>query len=222
VITTTVRVPGGDRSGREQLIQDAGHPTFLDWFIHTLEVPEDLIAMRKTFARRMVQNLKGRRDTDLSSEISDMLGSTRSSADMMPLLGVGRDRPTGRLHLRADSLELDWNADDHAPYYDALDKTCKEIAKQLGGRPLIDPLSRLSRLITVHPLGGASMSDTPDRGVIDPRAGEVYGHPGLHVADGAAMPGSVGVNPSLTIAAFADRVADAILDAKPVAEPSGA
>jgi cholesterol oxidase len=41
--------------------------------------------------------------------------------------------------------------------------------------------------------------------------GEVFGHPGLYVADGSVMPGPVGANPSLTIAAVADRTADRIL-----------
>ena len=35
--------------------------------------------------------------------------------------------------------------------------------------------------------------------------GEAFGHPGLFVADGSVLPGPVGPNPSLTIAALADR-----------------
>ena len=33
----------------------------------------------------------------------------------------------------------------------------------------------------------------------------VYGHPGLHVMDGAAVTANLGVNPSLTITAQAER-----------------
>jgi cholesterol oxidase len=47
--------------------------------------------------------------------------------------------------------------------------------------------------------------------VVDPW-GRVYGQPGLGVADGSVMPGPVGENPSFTIAALADRSADAMLD----------
>jgi len=50
------------------------------------------------------------------------------------------------------------------------------------------------------------MSDSPDTGVVNDR-GEVYGHPGLYVCDGAIIPGPLSVNPSLTIGATAERVA---------------
>jgi choline dehydrogenase-like flavoprotein len=57
-----------------------------------------------------------------------------------------------------------------------------------------------------HPLGTARMADSPSAGVAD-ADGEVFGHPGLYVADGAAVPTALAVNPSLTIAALAERVA---------------
>jgi cholesterol oxidase len=48
-------------------------------------------------------------------------------------------------------------------------------------------------------------------GVVD-ACGEVFNYPGLYVADGSVMPGPVGPNPSLTIAALADRFADRLLE----------
>ena len=68
------------------------------------------------------------------------------------------------------------------------------------------PLWLFKRVITVHPLGGVPMGARPDRGVVD-QWGEAFGYPGLHVVDGSVMPGPVGPNPSLTIAAFAERAA---------------
>jgi choline dehydrogenase-like flavoprotein len=74
---------------------------------------------------------------------------------------------------------------------------------------------------SAHPLGTARMSDTPDLGVVD-ADGEVHGHAGLYVVDGAAVPTALGVNPSLTIAALAERAADRLvrrLGRKPAPPP---
>jgi cholesterol oxidase len=73
-----------------------------------------------------------------------------------------------------------------------------------------DPLWYLNRLITVHPLGGCPMGRDARESVVD-TYGAVFGYPGLYVADGSVMPGPVGVNPSLTIAALADRSAESLL-----------
>ncbi|MGN7859448.1 GMC oxidoreductase [Microbacterium sp. 22303] len=58
--------------------------------------------------------------------------------------------------------------------------------------------------LTAHFLGGAVLSDAPERGVVDPYH-RVWGHPGLSVVDGSAVPANPGVNPSLTITALAER-----------------
>ncbi|WP_116244220.1 GMC family oxidoreductase [Nocardiopsis sp. FIRDI 009] len=58
--------------------------------------------------------------------------------------------------------------------------------------------------MTAHFLGGCPIGDGPDNGVIDPYH-RLYGHPGIHVVDGAAVTANLGVNPSLTITAQAER-----------------
>lgn len=60
--------------------------------------------------------------------------------------------------------------------------------------------------LTAHFLGGAVISDTPEHGVIDPYQ-RVYNYPTLHVMDGTAVSANLGVNPSLTITAQAERAA---------------
>ncbi|MEU7143867.1 GMC family oxidoreductase [Nocardia sp. NPDC046473] len=57
---------------------------------------------------------------------------------------------------------------------------------------------------TAHYIGGCVIGDTPETGVVDPYQ-RVFGHPGLHVADGSAVTANLGVNPSLTITAQAER-----------------
>ncbi|MBW3662367.1 MAG: GMC family oxidoreductase [Actinobacteria bacterium] len=57
---------------------------------------------------------------------------------------------------------------------------------------------------TAHFIGGAPIGDSPASGVIDPYH-RVYGCPGLHICDGAAITANLGVNPSLTITAMTER-----------------
>jgi cholesterol oxidase len=60
--------------------------------------------------------------------------------------------------------------------------------------------------LTAHFLGGAAIGDTPEHGVIDPYQ-RVYGYPTLSVHDGASVSANLGVNPSLSITAQAERAA---------------
>ncbi|QIK07052.1 GMC family oxidoreductase [Streptomyces sp. ID38640] len=58
--------------------------------------------------------------------------------------------------------------------------------------------------LTAHFLGGCPIGADADHGVIDPYH-RLYGHPGISVVDGAAVSANLGVNPSLTITAQAER-----------------
>ncbi len=58
--------------------------------------------------------------------------------------------------------------------------------------------------LTAHFLGGCPIGSSPENGVVDPYH-RLYGHPGVHVVDGSAVTANLGVNPSLTITAQAER-----------------
>ncbi|WP_395295820.1 GMC oxidoreductase [Kitasatospora hibisci] len=58
--------------------------------------------------------------------------------------------------------------------------------------------------MTAHFLGGCPIGDSAETGVVDPYH-RLYGHPGISVVDGAAVSANLGVNPSLTITAQAER-----------------
>jgi cholesterol oxidase len=58
--------------------------------------------------------------------------------------------------------------------------------------------------LTAHFLGGVPIGSSPERGVVDPYQ-RVWGYPDLHVVDGSAVSANLGVNPSLTITAQAER-----------------
>jgi cholesterol oxidase len=63
-----------------------------------------------------------------------------------------------------------------------------------------------NRTLTAHFLGGAVIGEDADHGVIDAYH-RAYGYSTLHVVDGAAVSANLGVNPSLTITAQAERAA---------------
>lgn len=66
------------------------------------------------------------------------------------------------------------------------------------------------KLMAFHPLGTARMARDARAGVVDPH-GAVHGVQDLYVADGAAVPGPLGVNPQMTIFALATRLADRLI-----------
>ena len=78
------------------------------------------------------------------------------------------------------------------------------MAEILGGTPGGSIGEPFNRPLTAHFIGGCTIGDSPDTGVVDAYQ-RVYGHPGLHVADGSAISANLGVNPSLTITAQAER-----------------
>jgi cholesterol oxidase len=80
----------------------------------------------------------------------------------------------------------------------------RRIADEIGGYPggTIGDVANVP--MTAHIIGGCVIGDSPETGVIDPYH-RVHGYPTLHVVDGAAISANLGVNPSLTITAQAER-----------------
>jgi cholesterol oxidase len=214
VITAAVRLAddadGVASVGRGAYIEDAGYPEFVNWMLEVVDAPGALLQwlpiLRNIFARW----IGPKPDTDMSAEVSRLLGSTALSSGLLPLLGMGRDMPDGVMHLVNDKLEIDWTVKSSQAYFERVRGEMRRIAGELGASFVDNPTWHLGRVMTVHPLGGCSMGRTPDEGVVD-AWGRVFGSDGLYVADGAVMPGPVGANPSLTIAALADRFADGML-----------
>jgi cholesterol oxidase len=90
-------------------------------------------------------------------------------------------------------------------YIPVANEAARIAAKAMGG----DAMSSINEVLlnrptTAHILGGASIGADPSSGVIDAYH-RVFGHPGLHVVDGAAVGANLGVNPSLSITAMSER-----------------
>jgi cholesterol oxidase len=210
VITSALHVAdeldGGE--GRGFYVEDAGYPEFVSWLVQATQGHGALWRFRRVAARLVFGLLRHEPEVDLSAEVSELLSETRVSTGSLPLLGMGRDIPDGNMELTGDGkLQVDWRKGKSGPFFDRLGDFGKEIAGALGAKFERNPTWYLGRLLTVHPLGGCPMGRSADEGVVDPW-GEVFGYPGFTIADGSVMPGPVGPNPSLTIAALADRFAE--------------
>lgn len=151
----------------------------------------------------------------------------RSLDEMNPMRGVmvwlgeGVDAANGQLYLRRvplapwrKELRLRWRVRRSRAVVEAILSTHRQLTEVTSGR-FRTPLywSLLRHLVTVHPLGGCTVTSRPEEGVVDHR-GQVFGHTNLFVADGAAVPVAIGRNPSMTIAALAERTA-ALMIARP-------
>ena len=93
--------------------------------------------------------------------------------------------------------------------WDASDADVRAIVERDGlGRHLL--WKETESALSAHPLSSCRMGDDPATSALDDRH-ELRGHPGIFVTDGSAVPTSLCVNPSLTIAALAERAAAGIV-----------
>lgn len=113
---------------------------------------------------------------------------------------VYRKRGLFGWHLTSTNNSLKPNA----TYIPAANEVVRRIAQKLGGIAGGHIGDLINAPFTAHFLGGCVISDNPDQGVIDPYH-RVWNYPTLHIVDGSTITANLGVNPSLTITAQAER-----------------
>ena len=188
-----------DHTDSRFFIEDLGLADLLDDFRDNLTKP---LAGAQRFERPL---------RTIHGELGDRLFN-----NLMLWFAQGRDEPTGRLRLRRAflgilgslRLNLRWDRTGARRVLDAIQEIHTTLAKNTDGEIFFQPRNAL---ITAHPLGGCPMGQTPQEGVVDHR-GAVFGYENLYVADGAILPKAIGHNPSKTIAALAERIADKIVE----------
>ncbi len=124
-----------------------------------------------------------------------------------------QDASRGVARFTAAGAVIDWEDYVDDPILRFAEDRLRTWAGAVGGT-VIPNVGRFPgmRGFSVHPLGGCRMGTSVEDGVVDtfgrifdPRGGV---HAGLRIADGSIVAGSLGVPPSWTIAALAERVAD--------------
>ena len=189
-ITSAIDLLDGTVDGQELFIEDGGLPDLAIGFIRELSA-EGAVDPR---ARTLVESLR-------------VLLRLNAFDRIMPWFAQARDAANGVLSLKDGLLHLDWDIEKSTRAIEAVVRTHERFARSTGGMPLVPLTWTLTKdLVTPHPLGGANMGTSAQNGVVDHK-GEVFGYRNLYVADGAIVPEALGLNPSKTIAALAERIA---------------
>ncbi|WP_019873761.1 GMC oxidoreductase [Sporichthya polymorpha] len=139
-------------------------------------------------------------NTVIQASLPPVPGNNRATM----LVGYGVSSGRGRFvwDSRRDEAVLRWPKEADAGIQQHIHERVTNIA---GGASFLLDTTGMDAT-TWHPLGGASMNEVCDL------EGRVFGHRGLYVLDGALMPGTTAAcNPSLTIAAVAERAMDHIV-----------
>lgn len=134
--------------------------------------------------------------------------STMQNLDNQMAFEWGKDLFTGF----QDGLRSRRGKDSQAPTYipvaNQAARTYSEVSGGIAYNSSIESVLNMS--VTAHILGGCAMGSDRESGVIDSNH-EVFGYPGMYVVDGSALAANVGVNPSLTITALAERAMSRIV-----------
>lgn len=211
------------------ILQDASYPAHAGWAAAALGSalsPWQLLgsALRQFFRYLIDLTYPGRKHSSIGYLMQRLFNHDLSQYSAV-MLCMGLDKANGVMRLNPEGyVELDWPQDSNRPLYDAILALGARFTKFIGGRlflPMPTWLWPVRNNVTVHPLGGCALAESPDRGVVSAQAGsrgQAFGYHGLYVADGSLMPTALGANPAATITALAEWIAHEITGNAPTAD----
>lgn len=202
-ITCAIDFLDGSQGGARFFVEDGGFPNLLGNFVQAkLKLLGHCDLAAKEFFRL----------------VSKAFVPGDPLSEWMPWFGQGVDAANGAFRLARRwyapwqrYLDLDWDVTASMPAINGLVDMHQKLSQATGGDAVVPPTwTLLHKLITPHPLGGCGMADSASNGVVN-HAGQVFNHPGLYVFDGSIVPRAIGLNPSKTIAALAERGVELLL-----------
>lgn len=201
-ITSAIDFLDRSQSGQSFWIEDGGFPNLLADYLNRL----DSSNLKNVEAKLILDTFRYMLQTN----------GPEPFRNVMPWFAQGVDAANGTLSLHHSlvtgepCLTLAWDIGKSKQTIDAIVAMHLKLSAATGGSPVVPPTwSLLHNLVTPHPLGGCGMGTTLLNGVVN-HAGEVFNYRNLYVADGAIIPEALGVNPSRTIGALAERIASII------------
>jgi cholesterol oxidase len=203
------------------ILQDASFPTQASWAVAAVGPMMNPFARAWQACQQVCKYVfdwfyPGRKSSRVGYLLQRLFSHDLSEYSAV-LLCMGLDKGNGTLSLNAAGyLDIDWPQDSNRPLYDAILRLCERFTRFIGGKhflPLPTWLWPIKNNVTVHPLGGCALGDTPQQGVVSAVAGnrgQVFGYSGLYVADGSLVPTALGANPAATITALSEWIAHEI------------
>jgi cholesterol oxidase len=214
----------GFDADRAFILEDASYPAFLAWFMEGAKPGFLRLGSLWLTLRHVLARIRGHTTGPIGFALQDLLSGDLSYHTIV-MLCMGLDRSNGVMTLGADGwLDINWPSQDSRLLYDAILKAGRELEAASDGEVFFALPTwwwPLRKNVTVHPLGGCILSEEPAGGVVSSRPGtfgQVHGYDNLYVADGSVIPRAIGANPTATIAALAERIAERITGLKPTAE----
>lgn len=213
-----------DRS-RAFILEDASYPAFGAWFAEGVK-PGFLYlgSLGRVIKSLFGRYFSGRSLGSAGYAFRDMLGNDVSQNSAV-LLCMGLDESDGTMSLdSAGCIQVNWPYRNSMPLYKGILESGRKF-KQVFNAKLFFPLPTwhwpIRKNVSVHSMGGCVLSDSPEKGVTSADResfGQVFGYKNLFVADGSIVPTSVGANPSMTITALSEMVAEGITGIIPDAD----
>ena len=207
---------------RAFMLQDASYGNILAWFVEGakpgfLHLDSLRHLLRDLYARLTTGKSLG----SLGWALDDLLSGDVSFRTCV-LLCMGIDKSNGVMTLDGDhQLSINWPYKDSLSLYQAILESCKQFSRTVEAT-IFAPLPTwdwpIRNNVTVHALGGCTLADDPSGGVTSATPetfGQVFGYRNLYVADGAIVPTAVGANPTATISALSEMVAQGITGMAP-------
>jgi cholesterol oxidase len=189
-------------------IEDLGFPEPLLWYLEGALPPLDRLTSVFKFIKMYVLRSLGLAPPGPLGGMAEELLQGGITTRFLPYLGIGTDAADGQIRLRHGQLDVAWKVRRSRAMFRQMERAMRALSQSIGGeyRTSLLWIWPFRKLLTAHPLGGCPMGDDPRTSVVK-HTGEVWGYDGLYVVDGSVIPTALGVNPSMTIGALAERTA---------------
>jgi len=193
-------------------VQDLGFPDPFLWYLESALPLPGRWEQIKMFLKIYIFRILGLSQASGFTVGMDKLFRGGITTKFLPYLGMGTDAGDGEIKLSGGNADIHWSHKNSKKMFNEMEEVLENLSAKLNGDYKTSLMWKwpVKKLLTAHPLGGCIMSESREKGVVN-EFGEVWDYPNLYVADGSIIPTALAINPSATISALSERIADHIV-----------